>query len=88
MYVIAIHFMLPTNIFDSMQTESGNDQDVIDFFDILMDGIQETNELDEYLSQAIERLGTILHGGRITRKFTHGSRQWCLITLVFLVRVN
>ena len=48
--------MLPTNIFDSMQTESGNDQDVIDFFDIPMDGIQETNELDEYLSQAIEKV--------------------------------
>ena len=56
MYVIAIHFMLPTNIFDSMQTESGNDQDVIDFFDIPMDGIQENNELDEYLSQAIEKV--------------------------------
>ena len=39
-----------------MQTKSGNDQDVIDFFDIPMDGIQETNELDEYLSQAIEKV--------------------------------
>ena len=48
--------MLPTNIFNSMQTESENDQDVIDFFDISMDGIQKTNELDEYLSQAIEKV--------------------------------
>ena len=39
-----------------MQTKSGNDQDVIDFFDIPMDRIQETNELDEYLSQAIEKV--------------------------------
>src|SRR5882724_7398020 len=43
----------PTNIFNSMQTESGDDQDGID---IPMDGIQETNELDEYLSQAIEKV--------------------------------
>jgi hypothetical protein len=55
-YVVAIHFMPPTNIFNSMQTESGDDQDVVDFFDIPMDGIQETNELDEYLSQAIEKV--------------------------------
>src|ERR1700678_3905814 len=46
----------PTNIFNSMQTESGDDQDVVDFFDIPMDGIQETDELDEYLSQAIEKV--------------------------------
>ena len=39
-----------------MQTESGDDQDGIDFFDIPMDVIQETNELDEYLSQAIEKV--------------------------------
>ena len=56
MYVIAIHFMLPTNIFNSMQTEWGDDQDVFDFFDIPMDSIQETNELDEYSSQAIEKV--------------------------------
>ena len=47
----------PTNIFNSIQTKSGDDQDGIDFFDIPMDGIQETNELDEYLSQAIEKFG-------------------------------
>jgi len=46
----------PTNIFNSMQTKLGDDQDGIDFFDIPMDGIQETNELDEYLSQAIEKV--------------------------------
>ena len=46
----------PTNIFNSMQTESGDDQDVVDFFDIPMDGNQETDELDEYLSQAIEKV--------------------------------
>ena len=28
----------------------------IDFFDIPMDGIQEVDELDEYLSQAIEKV--------------------------------
>ena len=28
----------------------------IDFFDIPMDGIQEANELDEYLGQAIEKV--------------------------------
>ena len=39
-----------------MQTELGDDQDGIDFFDIPMDRIQETNELDEYLSQAIEKV--------------------------------
>jgi hypothetical protein len=46
----------PTNIFNSMQTKLGDDQDVIDFFNIPMDGIQETNELDEDLSQAIEKV--------------------------------
>ena len=46
----------PTNIFNSMQTKSGDDQDGIDFFDIPMDGIQETNELDEYSSQTIEKV--------------------------------
>ena len=46
----------PTSIFNSMQTELGDDQDGIDFFDIPMDGIQETNGLDEYLSQAIEKV--------------------------------
>ena len=35
--------------------EPGDDQDVTDFFDIPMDGILETDELDEYLSQAIEK---------------------------------
>jgi hypothetical protein len=29
---------------------------VTDFFDIPMEGIQEPNELDEYLSQAIEKV--------------------------------
>ena len=46
----------PTNSFNSMQTKSGDNQDGIDFFDIPMDVIQETNELDEYLSQAIEKV--------------------------------
>jgi hypothetical protein len=55
-YVIAIHFMPPLTSSTLMQTESGDDRDVIDFFDIPMDGIQESNELDEYLSQAIEKV--------------------------------
>ena len=56
MYVIAFHFVPPTKILNSTQTESGDNRDVIDFFDIPMDGIQETDELDEYLSQAIEKV--------------------------------
>jgi hypothetical protein len=55
-YIISIHFASLTNIFNFIQTESGDNQDVIDFFDIPMDGIQESNELDEYLSQAIEKV--------------------------------
>jgi hypothetical protein len=55
-YVIATHFMPTTNILNSMQTESNDNQDATDFFDISMNGIQETNELDEYLSQAIEKV--------------------------------
>lgn len=47
-----------TNIFNSIQTDSGDDRDVtaIDFFDIPMDDIQEVDELDEYLSQVIEKV--------------------------------
>jgi hypothetical protein len=45
----------PANIYNSMQTVSDDNQDV-DFFNIPMDGIQESNELDEYLSQAIEKV--------------------------------
>jgi len=55
-YVISIHFASLDNIFNFIQTESGDNQDVIDFFDIPMDGIQERDELDEYLSQAIEKV--------------------------------
>jgi hypothetical protein len=55
-YVIATHFMPTTNILNSMQTELDDNQDATDFFNILMDRIQETNELDEYLSQAIEKV--------------------------------
>ena len=55
MYVIYIHFVSLANIFNFIQTKSGDNQDVIDFFDI-MDGIQESDELDEYLSQAIEKV--------------------------------
>ena len=55
MYVISIHFASLTNIFNFIQTELGDDWDVI-FFDIPMDGIQENNELDEYLSQGIEKV--------------------------------
>ena len=36
--------------------KSGDGRDVINFFDIPMDGIQETDELDEYLPQAIEKV--------------------------------
>ena len=56
MYVISIHFASLDNIFNFIQTESGDNRDVIDFFDIPMDGIQEHDELDEYLSQAIEKV--------------------------------
>ena len=45
-----------TNIFNPIQTELGDDQDVIDFFDIPMDGIQEADELDKYLSHTIEKV--------------------------------
>ena len=57
----------------------------IDFFDIPMDGIQEVDELDEYLSK---RSRTLLHGGGITGKFIHSFQQWLLITLVFRVSAN
>ena len=56
MYIIYIHFSALVNIFNFIQTESGDNRDVIDFFDIPMDGIQESDELDEYLSQAIEKV--------------------------------
>ena len=56
MYVIYIHFVSLANIFNFIQTKSGDNQDVIDFFDIPMDRIQESDELDEYLSQAIEKV--------------------------------
>jgi len=55
-YIISIHFASLANIFNFTQTKSGDDRDVIDFFDIPMDGIQESNELDEYLSQGIEKV--------------------------------
>jgi len=42
-------------MFNFIQTKSGDDRDVIDF-DIPMDGIQESNELDKYLSQGIEKV--------------------------------
>jgi hypothetical protein len=47
--------MPSANIYNPMQTELDDNQDV-DFFNIPMDGIQESNELDEYLSQAIEKV--------------------------------
>ena len=56
MYVIAIYFVSPTKISNPTQTGSGDNWDVIDFFDIPMDRIQETDELDEHLSQAIEKV--------------------------------
>ena len=56
MYVISIRFVSLANIYNFIQTELGDNWDVIDFFDIPMDGIQETDELDEYLSQAIEKV--------------------------------
>jgi len=55
-YVISIRFVSLANIYNFIQTELGDNWDVIDFFDIPMDGIQETDELDEYLSQAIEKV--------------------------------
>jgi hAT family C-terminal dimerisation region len=55
-YVIATHFMPTANILNSTQTELDDNQDATDFFDIPMDGIQKTNELDEYLSQAIKKV--------------------------------
>ena len=55
-YIISIHFASLANIFNFIQTKSGGDRDVIDFFDIPMDRIQESNELDKYLSQGIEKV--------------------------------
>ena len=51
MYIISIHFASLANIFNFIQTKSGDNQDVIDFFDISMDGIQESNELDKFISR-------------------------------------
>jgi hypothetical protein len=48
--------LCPLLTFTTTQTESDNNQDASDFFDIPMDGIQVTSELDEYLSQAIEKV--------------------------------
>jgi len=46
-----------THIFNVlMQAETDIDQDVTDFFDISMDGILEPDELDDYLSQAVEKV--------------------------------
>ena len=56
MYIISIHFASLANIFKFTQTKSGDNQDVIDFFDIPIKGIQESKELDEYLSQGIEKV--------------------------------
>ena len=55
-YIISIHFASLTNIFIFIQTKSGDNQNVIDFFDIPMDRIQESNELDKYLSQGIKKV--------------------------------
>jgi hypothetical protein len=46
-----------THIFDVfIQAETDIDQDVTNFFDIPMDGILEPDELDNYLSQAVEKV--------------------------------
>jgi hypothetical protein len=38
------------------QIASITDEDAVDFFDIPMDGINQPDELDEYLSQPIEKV--------------------------------
>ena len=57
MYVVTVYIIIPSLI-NPIQTNSGIDCDglSIDFFDIPMDGIQEADELDEYLGQAIENV--------------------------------
>jgi hypothetical protein len=61
-----------THIFDvSIKAETDIDQDVTNFFNIPMHSILEPDELDNYLSQAVKRAGTPLHGGGTTGKYSH-----------------
>jgi hAT family C-terminal dimerisation region len=43
-------------MFSYVQSTSEPSEDVTDFFDIPMDGMQEPDELDDYLSLAIEKV--------------------------------
>ena len=88
MYVVTV-YIIPSSI-NPIQTNSGIDHDGlgIDFFDIPMDGIQEADELDEYLGQAIEKVKDPIAWCGITKKSIHNSWKWCLITLVFWVSLN
>jgi len=52
--------LLLSHLQNLMQTKMKKDEDMTDFLDIPMEGIQEPNELDKYLSQAIERVKDLI----------------------------
>ncbi len=50
---------MPANIYNSIQTKLDDNQD-INFLNIPMNGIQESNKLNKYLSQAIEKVRDLI----------------------------
>ncbi|KAI0279784.1 hypothetical protein BC826DRAFT_975701 [Russula brevipes] len=65
-----------------MYIDIKKDDDPTDFFDIPMDGIQDPNELDEYLSQSIEKVRDPVAWWSDHTEVFRGCQPWHWITLV------
>ena len=87
-YIISIHFASLANILTLHRPSQVTIEMSLTSLIFLWTGFRKAMNWTNIYLKVLKRSGTPSHGGGITRRFTHGSRQWHSITLVFQVCVN